>query len=281
MPKNLNCSKFLFLLLLIGTINVYSQTEVLKKDKSIPYKIFSGVSNSLSYYDIPVYLTFLYRKDLADSFISNKITLNPFDFEKNFAINSVRDETSSIGSINKDLIPGIVLGAGFATTLTLDALGASTITERDYRRIFMFYKTLLYTYTITEVVKTVVKRERPNKKDFRSFFSGHSSTTFAAAHFLNKELHYIIDKSNISDETTEFILKAISSTLTYGWASIVAYSRVNDNQHYLTDVLLGAGAGLLISELLHKSMMWDENSKSKIKIISTTTQIGINYSLQL
>jgi membrane-associated phospholipid phosphatase len=37
----------------------------------------------------------------------------------------------------------------------------------------------------------------------------------------------------------------------YGWAGYVGYSRIHDRKHYLTDVLIGAASGTLVSYLLY------------------------------
>jgi hypothetical protein len=37
----------------------------------------------------------------------------------------------------------------------------------------------------------------------------------------------------------------------YGWAGYVGYSRIQDRKHYLTDVVVGAASGTLVSYLLY------------------------------
>lgn len=278
MQKFQNFRCYLFIIILFTFSNNFAQTSIIKEETSTPIKLLNGLTSSLSYVDAPLYLTFLFRNELNKSFIANKILFTPFDFEKGFNRSSTADEISSIGSINKDIIPGIILGGGFVTTLSLDLFSESKITSRDYRRFFMFYKTLIYTYTLTEIVKTAVKKQRPNKKDYRSFFSGHSSTTFAAVHFMYKELLYIFNKTDFANENVRDILKASAFIVSYGWASIVAFSRLRDNQHYLTDVLIGAGAGLLISELLHNAFMSDNDPDNSLKFVITPNQIRINLT---
>jgi hypothetical protein len=83
------------------------------------------------------------------------------------------------------------------------------------------------TQSITAVIKAAVGRERPDGSSNRSFPSGHSSGTFATATVLQRS---------------------------YGWkaglpaylvASYVAVSRLNENVHYLSDVVFGAALGIM------------------------------------
>ena len=80
-------------------------------------------------------------------------------------------------------------------------------------------------WSVTEVLKRTVREERPDKSDRRSFPSGHSSQSFAAAGTLHKR---------------------------YGWkvglpahavAAFVATARVKAKKHYVHDVLVGAAIG--------------------------------------
>ena len=250
----------------------YSQYDY---DVSAEKKLLKGVTESLSLIDLPVYLTFLFREDLKTSIFADKIDIPPFRGEHLLVSASTMDRTSSIGSINKDLIPLVFLGGGFLATLSLDLFSSKRISSYDYKRIFVFYKSLLYTYTFTEVAKTVIKRRRPNQGDYRSFFSGHSSTTFAAMHFLNKEFQSLIDEAAISDRSTRIFVKAATFTLLYGWAGVVAYSRVNDNQHYLSDVLIGGVVGILFSEIIHRTFM---TKSENFNLVFTPNRVGFNLS---
>ena len=45
--------------------------------------------------------------------------------------------------------------------------------------------------------------------------------------------------------------KWVSSSLLYGWATVVGLSRVHAYKHHLFDVMAGAAAGILLSELFY------------------------------
>jgi membrane-associated phospholipid phosphatase len=68
--------------------------------------------------------------------------------------------------------------------------------------------------------------------DFRSFPSGHSVAAFAAAAAVTAE-------TSRNDPTSTWIVAPIM----YGGAALVGISRMYNNQHWASDVLVGAGIG--------------------------------------
>ncbi len=80
----------------------------------------------------------------------------------------------------------------------------------------------------TELLKLAVGRERPNGQDHKSFPSGHTSNAFALAAVADRH---------------------------YGWklgipaylaASLVGASRIQQDKHYLSDVVAGATVGFIV-----------------------------------
>ena len=103
--------------------------------------------------------------------------------------------------------------------------------------------------TITEVLKGAIGRSRPyvsadtNPNDFRfgagftstarqSFPSGHTTIAFAAAAAATSEIHRLWPRYTW-----------VAGPLLYGSASIVGLARMYENQHWASDVVLGAGIG--------------------------------------
>lgn len=78
---------------------------------------------------------------------------------------------------------------------------------------------------IVEPIKFSTHRERPDGSNHRSFPSGHAAVTFATATVIERHLGWKY------------------SVLGYAIASYVASSRLHDNRHYLSDVVLGAAVG--------------------------------------
>lgn len=87
---------------------------------------------------------------------------------------------------------------------------------------------------IVNGLKYTVKRQRPNNGKRNSFPSGHTATAFMAATMLYKEYGDISPWIGIGAYT--------SSTL-------VAIGRMMNDRHWLSDVLAGAGIGIMSTEL--------------------------------
>ncbi|EMY2787456.1 phosphatase PAP2 family protein [Campylobacter jejuni] len=78
-----------------------------------------------------------------------------------------------------------------------------------------------------EILKRVVKEERPDRSDNLSFPSGHTAAAFWGATFIHKRYGF-------NQAIVPYIL-----------ATYVGYSRVKANKHYTRDVIAGAAiAGL-------------------------------------
>ena len=103
---------------------------------------------------------------------------------------------------------------------------------------------MLILYTLSNVLnsgivegsKRIIGRERPDCSDYFSFPSGHTSRAFVAAEFLHQEY------KNQS---------AWISVGGYAVASFIAVARVYNNKHYISDVITGAGIGILSTKIVY------------------------------
>jgi membrane-associated phospholipid phosphatase len=93
---------------------------------------------------------------------------------------------------------------------------------------------------------------RPDGHDNASWPSGHTEQAFAAASFLQKEYGH------------KSILYSIGG---YAVASTVGAMRILNNKHYLPDVLIGAAAGILSTNLVYLTHQnrWGKNKTTKKK----------------
>lgn len=89
---------------------------------------------------------------------------------------------------------------------------------------------------IVHVAKYSVGRPRPDNGALNSFPSGHTSTAFVAAEFLHQEFR---DNS---------IWISIGG---YSVATAVGVSRVFRNRHWVSDVVAGAGIGVLSTKAVY------------------------------
>lgn len=83
-------------------------------------------------------------------------------------------------------------------------------------------------------LKYTVKRDRPNHSKNNSFPSGHTATAFMAATMLYKEYKDLSPWVGIG---------------AYSAATLVAAGRMMNNRHWLSDVLAGAGIGIMSTEV--------------------------------
>jgi len=117
-------------------------------------------------------------------------------------------------------------------------------------------KSLLLNDLIVSSLKTWVAETRPEGGS-RSFPSGHTSLAFATAQFMHHE----------------FGIGA------YSCATTVGILRVAGNAHWISDVLAGAGFGMLSTELVYLTHMykWDNEHIKKLDIFpfKTGKQSGV------
>jgi membrane-associated phospholipid phosphatase len=98
----------------------------------------------------------------------------------------------------------------------------------------------IITEMLVEPLKLATHRQQPDGSDHMSFPSGHSAITFAGATVIERHLGW---KKGL---------------LGYAIASYVAASRLHDNRHYLSDVLLGAAVGTVAGRTVteHGAEVW-------------------------
>jgi membrane-associated phospholipid phosphatase len=98
---------------------------------------------------------------------------------------------------------------------------------------------LAWTSALTHAIKAMDLRTRPNGSS-GSLPSGHTAASFAAARLLEREYGLAV------------------GVPAYALASFVGYERVRTDSHYPADVLVGAGLGLLVANLIHDKNLGDE-----------------------
>ena len=89
---------------------------------------------------------------------------------------------------------------------------------------------------IVSNTKSFTARERPDHSNYRSFPSGHTTTAFVAAEFLHQEYK------------NQSVWISVGG---YGTAAFVGIARVYNNKHWVSDVVAGAGVGILSTKLVY------------------------------
>lgn len=122
-----------------------------------------------------------------------------------------------------------------AAVFAMDAAGLKG-RNKPQQQLLLYALGNVSAAVITQPMKRIIGRERPNKSDFRSFPSGHTSTAFVAAEFLHQEFgHY-----------SPWI-----SVAGYATATATGYLRLYNNQHWLGDVLAGAAIGMASTKFIY------------------------------
>lgn len=111
----------------------------------------------------------------------------------------------------------------------LDAIGIPSKTDLANRTAILIKGELAMITTVT-LLKHLTHQLRPDGSSYTSFPSGHTAQAFAAAAFLSEEYR---------DRYPWMPYAA------YGTAATVGLLRMANNRHYISDVLLGAGIGIL------------------------------------
>lgn len=88
---------------------------------------------------------------------------------------------------------------------------------------------------LTNSLKYTVRERRPDGSSSNSFPSGHTATAFMAATILHKEYGQ-----------TQSPWYSVAG---YSMATATAVGRVLNNRHWVTDVLVGAGVGIIATDL--------------------------------
>ncbi len=149
----------------------------------------------------------VFKKQIGDPFQSETVEDKPLG------------HTSTYGDLAGQLIPNALYVLG-------ESVAGMNGNPEGYRRATGMFKASLYSSVVTNALKYTVREQRPNHGARNSFPSGHTTTAFAFAGYVLEE---------------------------HGWpwgvpalalGTFVGYSRINDNKHYLDDVVAGATIGL-------------------------------------
>lgn len=150
-----------------------------------------------------------------------------------------------------------------AAVYGLDLLNTKSKSD-PLNQTIIFAKTSALTLALVYGLKYITKETRPDGSNDNSFPSAHTAVAFAYATVLHEEFK---DKSV--------------------WISIAGYSaatatgafRILNNKHWYSDVLVGAGLGILSTKLVYLTHQykykWDWQKNSSILPIIGNQQYGL------
>ena len=128
---------------------------------------------------------------------------------------------SKVGYVGGTLFPNAIYAAGMYANYYFND---DTLSKK---RAILMFKASLYSMSLTTGLKPIIGQTRPDGTDQLSFPSGHSTGAFAFAGLIMAE--------------HDFWPWGISAL---ALSTVTAASRINDNRHYLHDVVGGATIGL-------------------------------------
>jgi membrane-associated phospholipid phosphatase len=113
--------------------------------------------------------------------------------------------------------------------------------------------------TLTNNLKRFMHERRPDKTNYESFPSGHTSTAFANAELLHQEF---------KDQSAWYSVGG------YSFAAATGTLRMLNNRHWLSDVIAGAGVGMLSTRLAYLLYPWLQQTMH----LERLTKLGIAIS---
>jgi len=132
-------------------------------------------------------------------------------------------------------------------------------------RTLVLGTSMIFTATLVRGTKRLSQIERPDQSNYHSFPSGHTATVFLGAHMLFREY---------KDESAWIGIAG------YGIALTTASMRMVNRKHWLSDVVTGAGVGILCVELSYLMLpAWHKllNINDKHKGLAIYPIVNQNY----
>ena len=165
------------------------------------------------------------------TFIASGFIISNSDFEKQFQEN-IRNR---VGNDYHSSIDDYAQYVPIAELYIADILGVKSKNHWFDQTKYLFISNFISSL-ITYGLKSSIYKTRPDGLEHDSFPSGHTSVAFTNATVLFYEFH---DSSP---------LLAYSG---YAFSTTTATFRVLNNKHWISDVLVGAGIGILVTNLVY------------------------------
>lgn len=214
-------SKLLLGILFFNLLSLNAQTNNLQKD-SLKVETYSQVKKPKS---------LLEKSIVPASLIGVGLLINNSDFEKNFQT----DIRNNVGHDYQTSVDDYLLFVPVVQMYAADAFGMKAKNHWFDQTKNLFISNVVST-GISELLKATIIKTRPNGDDTNSFPSGHTTIAFTNAAVLQNEFQ---------EASRVFAYSG------YAFATTTGVFRMLNNKHYLSDVLVGAGIGIFVTQLVY------------------------------
>jgi hypothetical protein len=198
--------------------------------------------------------SFLKKAIIPVAFIGLGVAISGNQFEKDFQA----DVRNSVGNDFSTSWDDYIHAVPVAEMYLADILGVEAKNHWFDQSKNLFFSNAL-AYLTTTSLKKAVGKTRPNGEDY-SFPSGHTTVAFTNASVLRQEF------------------KGTSPLLAYSgyiFATGTGFLRIANNKHWLSDVLAGAGIGMLATEVIYRiEPLKNFNPFKKVKNMAFSPQLG-------
>ncbi|MEP7144401.1 MAG: phosphatase PAP2 family protein [Ferruginibacter sp.] len=202
----------------IAAENIYTSSGKLITRELSPQKIFFSHASFV----IPAFM-------IAYGFSALKI--DPLqDLNEEF-----REELWIEHSHNKVNIDNYLQFVPAAAVYGLNIAGVNGKNNLKDRSVIYFISNV-FLNTIVSSLKSASKEQRPDGSSYKSFPSGHTTEAFASAEFLRQEYKDISAWYGIAG---------------YATATATGLLRMYNNKHWLSDIVAGAGFGIISTKLAY------------------------------
>ena len=174
---------------------------------------------------------FLYNSIAPAVFITSGLIINNSNFEKQFQ----EDVRNGVGNDFHSSIDNYAKYVPIAELYIADIMGVKSRNHWFDQTKYLFISNLISSL-ITYGIKKSVYKTRPDGSENNSFPSGHTTFAFTNASVLFYEFK----------DTSPLL--AYSG---YAFSTTTATFRVLNNKHWLSDVLVGAGIGMMVTSLVY------------------------------
>ena len=128
-----------------------------------------------------------------------------------------------------------IAGAPLVANWVLKAAGVKSRSKLE-RMLTANAMALGISFGTATIFKNAVKEARPDLSDKRSFYSGHTSFAFVSASVLSREYGYISPWISVGS---------------YATATTTQMLRIRHNKHWMNDLYMGAGIGMVSTNLAY------------------------------